>query len=99
MARFEIPDGWAAQAYRYALDPTPAQVRAFRSHAGGAPKTHNTRLSLVKAVMVQRAAQRSYGSTETDLTPSLNWALAGLRKAWHARKDPALRGGVNSKGG
>lgn len=34
MARFEIPDGWTAQAYRFALDPTPAQVRAFRSHAG-----------------------------------------------------------------
>ena len=31
VARFEIPEGWTAQAYRYALDPSPAQVRAFRS--------------------------------------------------------------------
>ena len=38
MARFE--EGWTAQAYRFALDPTPtptpAQERALRSHAGGA---------------------------------------------------------------
>ncbi len=87
MARFEVPDGWTVQAYRFALDPTPAQVRAFRSHAGGARTAHNTMLAVVKAVMNQRAAERSYGIAEADLTPSLNWSLAGLRKEWNARKD------------
>lgn len=87
MARFEIPEGWTAQAYKFAVDPTPTQVRAFRSHAGGARKAHNTMLAVVKAVMDQRAAERSYGIAEAELTPSLNWSLAGLRKQWNARKD------------
>ena len=87
MARFEVPDGWTAQAYRFALDPSPAQVRAFRSHAGGARKAFNTMLALVKAVMGQRAAERTYGIAEADLTPALGWSLAGLRKEWNRRKD------------
>lgn len=86
------------QAYRYALDPTPAQVRAFRSHAGGARKAYNTMLGLVKAVMDQRVAERSYGITEADLTPTLSWSLAGLRKEWNSRKDDvAPWWGENSK--
>ena len=98
MARFEVPDGWTAQAYRYALDPTAVQVRAFRSHAGGARKAHNTMLAAVKANMDQRQAERSYGVAETDLTPSLNWSLAGLRKHWNARKNEvAPWWGENSK--
>lgn len=87
MARFEVPDGWTALAYRYALDPSPAQQRAFRSHAGGARKAYNTMLGLVKAVMDQRAAERSYGIAGADLTPALSWSLAGLRKEWNRRKD------------
>lgn len=87
MARFEVPDGWTAQAYRYALDPSQAQQRAFRSHAGGARKAYNTMLGLVKAVMDQRAAERSYGVAGVDLTPALSWSLAGLRKEWNRRKD------------
>jgi len=87
MARFEVPAGWTAQAYRYALDPSPAQQRAFRSHAGGARKAYNTMLGMVKAVMGQRAAERSYGIAEDDLTPALGWSLAGLRKEWNRRKD------------
>ena len=87
MARFEIPEGWTAQAYRFALDPCPAQERAFRSHAGAARKAYNTMLALVKATMGQRRAERSYGIAEADLTPALSWSLAGLRKEWNRRKD------------
>jgi putative transposase len=86
MARFEIPEGWTAQACRYALDPAPVQERAFRSRAGGARKAHNTMLGLVKAVMDQRAAERSYGIAGAGLTPALDWSLAGLRKKWNACK-------------
>lgn len=89
MARFEVPDGWTAQAYRFALDPSPAQVRAFRSHAGGARKAYNTMLALVKAVMGQRAAERSHGIAEDELTPSQGWSLAGLRKERNRRKGEA----------
>ena len=41
MAKFEVPEGWVAQAYRFALDPTPSQVGRCWSHAGrrGSPTT------------------------------------------------------------
>jgi putative transposase len=98
VARFEVPEGWTAQAYRFALDPSPSQVRAFRSHAGGARKAYNAMLALVKAVMGQRAAERTYGIAESDLTPSLGWSLAGLRREWNRRKgDVAPWWGENGK--
>lgn len=86
MARFEIPEGWTAQAYRFALDPTPAQLRALASHAGAARFAHNHMLALVKAVMDQRAAERSYDIPEDWLTPVLGWSLPALRKVWNQRK-------------
>jgi putative transposase len=89
VARFDVPEGWTAQAYRFALDPSPAQERALRSHAGGARKAYNTMLALVKATMGQRQAERSYGIAGAGLTPALNWSLAGLRKEWNRRKDDA----------
>ena len=36
------------QAYRYALDPTPTQVRALASHCGAARFAFNWALDLVK---------------------------------------------------
>ncbi len=81
IARFEIPQADGAGV------PTPAQVRAFRSHGEGARKAHNTMLAAVKAVLDQRAAERSYWLAETNLTPSLGWSLAGLHKKWNSRKD------------
>lgn len=86
MARFEIPQGWTAQAYRFALDPTPAQLRALASHAGAARFAHNHMLALVKAVLDQRAAERSYGIPEDRLTPVVGWSLPALRKVWNQRK-------------
>ncbi|MGH3490515.1 MAG: IS607 family element RNA-guided endonuclease TnpB [Actinopolymorphaceae bacterium] len=98
MARFEVPDGWVAQAYRFALDPTPGQVRALASHAGAARFAHNHMLALMKATLDQRAAERSYGLTEDDLTPSLGWSLPALRKTWNRRKNTyAPWWGENSK--
>jgi putative transposase len=86
MARFEVPEGWVVQAYRFALNPTPAQVRALASHAGAARFAHNHMLALVKAVMDQRTAERSYGIPNSELTPALGWSLPGLRKTWNQRK-------------
>jgi IS605 OrfB family transposase len=73
-------------AYRYALDPTPAQERALRSHAGAARVAFNWGLARVKAVMDQREAERSYGIAEADLTPAVSWSLYSLRKDWNAAK-------------
>ena len=89
MARFEIPQGWTAQAYRFALDPTPAQVRSLTSHAGAARFAHNHMLALVKATLDQRSAERSYGVTESALTPVVGWTLPALRKVWNQRKTTA----------
>ena len=98
MARFEIPDGWTAQAYRFALDPTPTQLRRLASHAGAARFAHNHMLALVKAVMDQRTAERSYGIPEDQLTPTQGWSLPALRKVWNQRKEScAPWWGENSK--
>jgi putative transposase len=86
MSKFEVPDGWVVQAYRFALDPTPAQQRALASHAGGARFAHNHLLALVKAVLDQRAAERTYGVAEAGLTPSPGWSLPALRRTWNQRK-------------
>lgn len=73
-------------AQRYALNPTPAQERALRSHAGAARMVFNWGLARVKANLGQREAERSYGIADEDLTPSVGWSLYSLRKDWNAAK-------------
>jgi hypothetical protein len=70
MARFEVPDGWTAQAYRFALDPRPSQVRTLESHCGASRSVFNHMLNVVKNSLDQRAAERSYGLSEAELTPA-----------------------------
>jgi putative transposase len=86
VARFEVPAGWVAQAYRFALDPTPTQASALLSHAGGARVAYNTMLAAVKANLDQRQAERSYGIVEADLTPCMSWSFQSLRNEWNRRK-------------
>ncbi|MEV6692608.1 IS607 family element RNA-guided endonuclease TnpB [Micromonospora sp. NPDC051196] len=74
------------QAYRFALDLTPRQERAVLAHAGAARVAHNWALARVKAVMDQRAAERTYGVTEAELTPTVGWSLPALRRAWNSAK-------------
>ncbi|QOC91252.1 IS607 family element RNA-guided endonuclease TnpB [Micromonospora craniellae] len=74
------------QAYRFALDLTPAQQRAVLAHTGAVRVAYNWALARVKAVMDQRAAERSYGIGEADLTPVLVWSLPALRKEWNTAK-------------
>ena len=74
------------QAYRFALDLTPVQQRALLAHAGAARVAHNWALARVKAVLGQRAAERSYGVPEELLTPGLGWSLPALRREWNAVK-------------
>jgi putative transposase len=86
ISRFEIPDGWVAQAYRFALDPTPRQIEALVSHAGGARFAYNTMLAAVKTNLDQRAAERSYGIADAGLTPCMGWSFQSLRNDWNRRK-------------
>ena len=48
------------QAYRFAVDPTPTQEAALRSHCGAQRYAFNWGLALVTAVMNQRKAEASY---------------------------------------
>jgi len=41
----------------------------------------------VRAVMDQRAAEASYGISEAELTPTLNWSAYSQRKSWNRAKD------------
>ena len=61
------------QAYRFALDPTRAQQKLLAGHCHAARTAFNVMLAAVKANRDQRAAERSYGLGEADLTPALNW--------------------------
>ncbi len=74
------------QVYRFALDLTPAQDRAVLAHAGAARVAYNWALARVKAVMDQRAAERTYGIPDELLTPSLSWSLPALRRVWNQAK-------------
>ena len=85
-ARFEVPDGAVAQGYRFALDPSSAQISMLESHCGAARFAFNHMLDVVKTNLDQRSAERSYGIAEQDLTPLQGWSLAKLRKTWNVHK-------------
>ena len=99
MARFEIPEGWTAQAYRFALDPSPGQAEAFHSHAGGARFAYNTMLAAVKANLDQRGAERSYGMDEGGSDAGHGLVVSALRNAWNRRKHAVAISGMARRGG
>lgn len=78
---------WTLQAYRFALDPAPAQAEALAGHCHAARKAYNVMLAAVKANLDQRRAERSYGIAEADVTPGMNWSAYGLRRQWNRRKE------------
>ncbi len=72
------------RAFLFALDPTPAQERAFRSHCGAQRFAFNFGVELAGKIRAQRAAEYSYGLRGAQLTPL---SAYDLRKAWNAAKD------------
>lgn len=86
------------QAYRFALDPTPAQEDELRSHCGAQRFVYNWGLGRVKAVIDQREAEASYDVPADELTPSISWSAYSLRKDWNqAKNNVAPWWGENSK--
>ncbi|MDX3661686.1 IS607 family element RNA-guided endonuclease TnpB [Streptomyces sp. ID05-26A] len=75
------------QAYQFALDPSPGQERALRSHCGGQRRAFNWGLARIRANLGQRAAEKTYDLAEDELTPSLSWSAYSLRKSWNQAKD------------
>ncbi|GIH16199.1 IS607 family element RNA-guided endonuclease TnpB [Rugosimonospora africana] len=86
MKRYEPPEGWVVQAYRFALDPSDVQVLGLRRNSGAARFVYNYMLGRVSAVKAQRAAEASYGVAEADLTPWQGWSLPELRRTWNEIK-------------
>ena len=78
MAKFEVPDGWGVQAFRFTLDPTEDQARALARHFGARRKAFNWTVATVKADI---DAWR--GSGVETAKPSLRL----LRKRWNTVKD------------
>ena len=77
--------GWVLQAYRFALDPSPAQERALRSHAGAARFAWNWGLARCQE---RYEAERGW------------FSAVELHRLWNQAKkaDPALAWwGQNSK--
>jgi putative transposase len=76
-----------ATTFRFALDPNREQEQRLLAHAGAARLAFNHHLGRVKANLEQRAAERSYGLAEPDLTPSLSWSKVSFINHINAWKD------------
>jgi putative transposase len=61
-------------AYRFAVDPTPAQEAVLRSDCGAQRFAFNWGLALVKANLDQRHAETSSGIQAGELTPAVPWS-------------------------
>jgi putative transposase len=78
VARFKVPDGWAVQAFTFALDCTPGQAACMRRQFGGRRYARNWAVRTLKEDLDR---YRAVGG-ETG-KPS----LPGLRKRWNQAKD------------
>jgi putative transposase len=78
MARFEIPQGWVAQAYQFTLDLTPGQAAMVRRQFGGRRFAYNWTVRALK-----RDLTAFHATGEEAGKPS----LSGLRKRWNQAKD------------
>jgi putative transposase len=78
VAKFEIPDGWTVQAFKFTLDPTQDQAHALARHFGARRKAFNWTVAALKADI---AAWQATG-VETD-KPSFR----GMRDRWNQAKD------------
>lgn len=78
MAKFEVPDGWTVQAFRFTLDPTEEQARSLARHFGARRKAYNWTVAALKADIEAWHAS----GIETE-KPSLRV----LRKRWNTVKD------------
>jgi putative transposase len=78
MARFEVPEGWTVQAFRFTLEPTENQAQSLARHFGARRKAFNWTVATLKADI---AAWHASG-VETAKP-----ALRVLRKRWNTVKD------------
>jgi putative transposase len=80
-----------AVTFRFTLDPNQAQHQVLLCHAGAARMAFNHQLGRVKANLDLRAAERSAGVADADLTARLSWtnvSLINLISAWKDGRAP-----------
>jgi putative transposase len=73
--------------FRFTLDTTRQQHQMLLTHAGAFRKAFNHQIGRVKANLDQRAAERTYGIADADLTPSLSWSKISFINHMNAWKD------------
>ncbi|OBF87164.1 transposase [Mycobacterium sp. 852002-51163_SCH5372311] len=78
MAKFEVPEGWTVQAFRFTLDPTREQAADLARHFGARRKAYNWTVAKLKADI---EAWHATGAESEK--PSLRM----LRKRWNTVKD------------
>ena len=78
MAKFEVPDGWCVQAFRFTLDPTDDQARALARHFGARRKAFNWTVATLEADI------EAWHATGVETAKP---SLRVLRKRWNTVKD------------
>jgi putative transposase len=78
MGRFEVPEGWCVQAFRFILDPTEDQARSLARHFGARRKAFNWTVVTLKA---------DIGAWHATGAQTAKPSLAVLRKRWNTVKD------------
>ncbi|HEX7105457.1 MAG TPA: IS607 family element RNA-guided endonuclease TnpB [Acidothermaceae bacterium] len=76
-----------ATSFRFTLDVNAAEHQRLLAHAGAFRLAYNHHIARVRANLGQRAAERSYGLAETDLTPALSWSKVSFVNEINAWKD------------
>jgi len=72
---------------RFTLDVNHEQHHRLMAHAGAARLAVDHHIGRVKANLDQRAAERSYGVADADLTPSLSWSTVSFINEMNSWKD------------
>ena len=78
MAKFEVPDGWCVQAFRFTLDPTEDQARSLARHFGARRKAYNWAVATLKADI------EAWHATGVETAKP---SLRALRKRWNTVKE------------
>ena len=81
MAKFEVPEGWTVQAFRFTLDPTEDQARALARHFGARRKAYNWTVATLKADI------EAWQATGVETAKP---SLRVLRKRWNTVKDECV---------
>jgi putative transposase len=76
-----------ATTFRFTLDVNREQHQRLLAHAGAFRLAFNHHLGRVKANLDQRAAERTYGVADADLTPALSWSKVSFINHMNAWKD------------